>query len=207
MRTESVISHKGANAYLSYVVPAKGQIPATNRTYTFWLETLEQGHEMSGSTAQSQTYQHFYARNYVSGPIQLTGRVKTQTNYDVLAEFVRAHQTLMVTTSGGANTGSNTLLSLMILGIPTENLYYTGWINGFEGGAKRFNVAPQFVTSFQVVQDKHSTNDLVIPSYLKRATFTGAFLDGPVYTPPSTTVPNVLPGVTSVAPRGNPGTN
>lgn len=186
MDTEVVARHNGANAYLAYTRPAKGGRPAINRWFTFWLDSIEQTHEMAGNNSQAQTYQHFYARNYINGPIQIKGRVADQELYDKLAEFVRVHQVIMVTTSGGANSGSNIILPLMKFGIPSENLYYTGWINTFEGGAKRFNPAPPFTTSFQVVSDKHSTNEMIIPSYQKRAWFSGSFLDGPVYTPPTT---------------------
>lgn len=208
MNTETVVSVVGANAYLAYVAPGKGKAPSVARSFLFWLEVIEQGHEMSGSMAQSQLFQHFYARSYVGGPISLTGRVKTQEQYNLLGEFIRTHQLTMVSASGGSNVGNDTVLPLMRLGIPSENLYYTGWINAFEAGVKHFNVAPQFITSFQVAADKHSTNELTIPSYLKRATFTGAFLDGPVYVPPtSTPASNPLDNVTSVLPQGQPGTN
>jgi hypothetical protein len=181
MKVEIVNSHRNANAYISYVRPSVNG-DSTNRIFSFWLERLEQTHEINGQVIQAQTYQHFYARNYISGKLALTGRVKTQEDYDQLAEFVRSHQLLMVNTSGGADIGSK-LLPLMKLGIASENLYYTGWIDNFPAGAKRFNPAPQFTTQFTVASDKHSTNDKIIPSYLKRATFTGAFLDGPVFTP------------------------
>src|SRR4051812_37178766 len=103
MNVEIVNSNTGSNAYISYTTPQRGTKPATNRIYMFWLERIEQTHEMNGQVIQSQTYQHFYARNYISGKISLTGRVRTQDAYDALAEFVRSHQLLMINTSGGAN--------------------------------------------------------------------------------------------------------
>lgn len=207
MNIETVVNLKGANAYFSYIAPGKGKVPSVTRSFLFWLEIMEQGHEMAGTSHQSQMYQHFYARSYVGSAVSLTGRVKTQEQYDLLGEFVRSHQLTMVSASGGANVGSGTALPLMRLGVPSENLYYTGWINAFEAGVKHFNVAPQFLTSFQVAQDKHSTNELVIPSYLKRATFTGSFLDGPIYVPPKETTSSPLDDVTNIVPRGQPGPN
>jgi hypothetical protein len=80
----------------------------------------------------------------------------------------------------GRNNADGEAIPLMSLHISAENLYYAGWIATFEGGAKRFNVAPQFQVNFEVVNDRHSTSDKIIPSYAKRSRFTGAFLSGAV---------------------------
>lgn len=176
MQTEIVSSPPGANAELSYVTPDRV------RVFRFWLYEFEQGHSLNGSTQQSKLYQHFYAKSYAPSPVSITGRVKDQSQYDLLAQYIRDHQVLLVNAVGRDNSGTGNFASipLMRLHISGENLYCSGWIAAFEGGAKRFNVAPQVQMDFEVVNDLHSTNADIIPSFAIRSTFTGSFLKGAV---------------------------
>lgn len=156
---------------------------STTRIYQFWLEEIEQRHSLSGTSAQSQFFQHFYAKSYAPDPLQVTGRVRDQKQYDALAEYVRDHQILLVSTRGSNNpdvSAQKFQLPLMTLRIASEGLVYGGWIDSFEGGAKRFNVAPQFTFSFTTIEDRHSTNSKLVPSHALQSVFSGAFLTGPV---------------------------
>lgn len=167
-------------ATLTYKVPAHNGRPAKVRVFRFWPETFEQTHGLTGSKFQSHTWQHFYSKNYTAGQLHITGRVRYQEQYDQLAQFIRDHQFLMVTQIGASNDGKGDEISLLFLSIPSENLSWTGWIPSFEGGAKRFAVAPPLDFQFEVVSDRHSTNQYIIPSAALKSVFTGAFLSGPV---------------------------
>jgi len=178
MATSIINNPKAWNASLSYSQPGKGKIGNTLRIFRFWLMEIEQTHTLSGKVSQSKLYSHFYAKSYAPGRVAIQGRVRTQEQYDALASFIRAHQKLMVDQPGRSNSASTDALSLMTLGIKDENLYYAGWIPTFQGGAKRFNPAPPFNFDFEVIHDKHSTANKIIPSAAKRNVWSGAFLSG-----------------------------
>lgn len=186
MHTEIVLSPKAWNASIAYRVPA---VKTKWRIFRFWLMEVSQAHALSGKVVQAKMFSHFYAKSYAPGAVSITGRVRTQVQYDQLAEFIRAHQKLMVSQSGRSNAPGTDAISLMTLGIPDENLYYAGWIPTFSGGAKRFNPAPEFTFNFEVVHDRHSTASQIIPSAAKRSVFTGAFLDGPIKPTPDKEIP------------------
>lgn len=151
------------------------------RAYNFWLTEVSQDHQLSGTARQSRMYQHFYGRSYSPGQVQIIGKVKNQTQYNTLAKFVRHHHEALMSAVGGGNLTTNTNgLPLMSLHIQAESLYYSGWISTFQGGAKRFNVAPEISFGFEVVNDRHSTNDKIRASGALRATWNGSFLSGAV---------------------------
>jgi hypothetical protein len=165
---------------LSYTIPAHAGVKSKLRVYRFWPEILEQTHGINGSKSQSHTWQHFYSKNYAAGQLQITGRVRYQEQYDQLAQFIRDHQFLLVTQIGASNDDNGDQLSLMTLSVPSENLSWAGWIPRFQGGAKRFNVAPEVTFGFEVITDRHSTNEYIVPSAALKSVFTGQFLSGPV---------------------------
>jgi len=174
------------------------QYKSITRVFRFWPEIVEQGQTLAGSTAQSQFFNHFYAKGHAPQPVGITGRVRDQDMYDDLASYIRAHQILLVSTRGSNNPDTSAArfqLPLMTLRIPSEGLVYSGWIDRFEGGARRFNVAPQFSFSFTSIEDRHSTNDKIVPSHALRSVFSGAFLTGPVSQQQATT--EVTKGATS----------
>jgi hypothetical protein len=175
----------GRDQFGRNIPPGWGSLTYTNaggtrRIFRFYIETIEQSQNLAGSSQQAKMYQHFYARSYAPAPVHVTGRVRDQPMYDDLGEFIRAHQKLLITTAGRNNVFDNERLPMMRLNIPSENLAYNGWVNAFEGGAKRFNVAPQFDFDFEVISDKHSTNNKITPSAALRSTWSGAFLSGAV---------------------------
>lgn len=167
-------------AALTYTIPAHAGKAAKVRVFRFWPETLEQTHGLTGTKSQSHTWQHFYSKNYAGGQLHITGRVRYQEQYDQLAQFIRDHQFLMVTQIGASNDHKGDQISLMTLSVPTENLTWSGWIPAFEGGAKRFNPAPPIDFNFEVIVDRHSTNEYILPSAALKSVFTGRFLSGPV---------------------------
>jgi hypothetical protein len=178
MAVEILNNPKAWNASLSYVQPGATNAKNRIRVYRFWLMEIEQPHQLSGKNTQSKLYTHFYAKSYSPGQVEVQGRVRTQAEYDLLAVIIRTHQKLMVSQSGRSNATGTDAISLMTLGIKDENLYYAGWIPTFQGGAKRFNPAPPFTFRFEVIHDKHSTANKIIPSAAKRNVFSGAFLTG-----------------------------
>jgi hypothetical protein len=148
---------KSPNAYLRYWDTATGQFV---RRY-LWVMEVEQTHELSGSTYQSQYYQHFYGKSYAPGPVTVNGRVPTQAHYDALAEFIRKHQLLLINQPGASNLlnpnpSDPYSLPLLTLAVPSEGLNLEGYVTGFQGGAKRFNPAPPFNFDFVVINDAHS---------------------------------------------------
>ncbi len=141
-----------ANAYLTFST-SQGQ-----QRFNINVMEFYQTHALTGSEHQAHNHKHFYARSYAPGHVEVQGRTRTQDGYNRLAAYIRRHHRLMINQHGRHNVGTNRNkhLSLMTLGIPTENFYVAGWITSFEAGEKRFNPAPPFTFNFQVVQDKHS---------------------------------------------------
>ena len=156
------------NAYLQYRL-ANGR-----STYRMWVMDIQQTHNLAGMSAQSKMFQHFYPKSYSPGAIDVTGRVRTQEDYDSLADYIRKHQLLLVSGGGFSNTGpSEGQIPLIRMGIPSEALIVEGWIDSFQAGARRFNPAPEFKFSFYVVKDAHSANSDMIPAYAMRKWWSG----------------------------------
>lgn len=179
-KDENGIPLTGYNATLQYVAAGSGSGKAgKQRQYRFWLTNLDQTHSLAGEVRQSLLWQHFYARSYAPSLLSVQGRVRTQAQYDDLAEFVRAHQRQLVL-QPGRNNADDSSLALMRLDIPSEGLYYAGWVKSFPGGAKRFNPAPPFTFQFEVINDRHSSNSNLVPSSAIRSVWSGQFLSGSV---------------------------
>jgi hypothetical protein len=193
MAVDIVLNPPSWNASISYVKPGAVKSKNTLRVLRFYLMELEQPHLLGGSVHQSKLYSHFYARSYSPGQVQVKGRVRTQSAYDTMATFIRDHQKLMVTQPGRSNSSATDAISLMTLSIKDENLYYAGWIPSFQGGAKRFNPAPPIDFSFEVIHDKHSTANKIIPSAAKRVVWSGTFLTGAFVPDPKVKEPAFVP--------------
>ena len=58
------------------------QYKSITRVFRFWPEIVEQGQTLAGSTAQSQFFNHFYAKGHAPQPVGITGRVRDQDMYD-----------------------------------------------------------------------------------------------------------------------------
>jgi len=147
---------KRPNAYIQYW---DSDAALYHRRY-LWVMEIEQAHELAGSTAQSKLFQHFYSKSYTPGAMKVGGRVPTQDHYDMLTQFYRAWQMIIMASAGGSNlldpSHPEYTLPLMRLVIPSEDISYDGLIMGFVGGRKRFNIAPPFTFNFEVIQDNHS---------------------------------------------------
>lgn len=186
---------KAPNAYLQFWDSNTGQYVRRN----IWVDKIEQAHTMSGSTAQTLWFQHFYPKSYAPGPVKVSGRVPTQAHYDRLADHIRMHHGLLAEERGnstikGTNDSDTYHLNLMKLEVlkniqPPE--YYAkeqftvwGWVISFPAGAKRFNPAPPFTFDFEVILDRHSKNttpDLVSKEYNASQWFMDVFTFNQVF--------------------------
>lgn len=155
------------NGWLQYKPVRKGI-----QGFRFWVMEYSQAHQLSGTQAQSKMFQHFYARSYAAAPISVTARVRDDAEYHKLAKYIRGHHEELMRNPGMSNVRGGEL-PLMGLGIKDEGIYVTGWVESFEAGAKRFNVAPEVSFDFVVVQDSHSANTNMRPLSVTRAWWTG----------------------------------
>lgn len=144
-----------------------------NSGFGLWVMGLNQTHALGGSSAQSKWFKHFYTKSYSPGVMNVTGRVRTQHRYDQLAEFIRAHHEVLLSGESFSNTSEGIQIPLMKLSIPSENLYMDGWIENFQGGAKKFNPAPEFSFDFFIIRDNHSANYEMIPASVIRSWWEG----------------------------------
>lgn len=158
---------KGKNCNLSYT--------ANDIAHSFplWVMKIEQGHTLSGQSAQSKNMKHFYPRAYSPGDISVSGRCEDETEWQKLAYFIRAHQRNLINTPfderfARINTSNPGYKRLMRLSIPDEAMSVRGWIDTFSIAKKGFtNVAPEFSFDFFVVFD-YTATDIGISSRVQK---------------------------------------
>lgn len=160
------------NAFLRYTTP-KGK----TLQYNMWVMEYSQPHQVSGNSSQARMYKHFYPKSYSPGDIAVTGRVRTQLDYNNLARYIRGHHEAMMAVPGGSNLSSGSILPLIKLFITAEGINVDGFVKSFQAGAKRFNVAPEFQFSFTVIKDAHSKNTDMRAGYAVRQLWTGSFIN------------------------------
>jgi len=151
------------------------------RTQELWVMDIYQTYGMAGSTSKAKYYQHWYPMNFSMGPMTIKGRVRTQTDYNNLAEFIRRHQRLMASESGQTNVKGDSQddLHFMRLEIKSEAIYVDGFIKSFKADHHRFNVAPEFEFNFEVMRDGFQdvvTGDANVSQALHDAWFIGVNL-------------------------------
>ena len=125
------------------------------RDQMLWVMDIYQTYGMAGSTSSAKYYRHWYPMNFNMGPMTIKGRVRTQTDYNNLSEFIRRHQRLMASESGQTNIRGDAQddLHLMRLEIKSEAVFVDGFIKNFKADQHRFNVAPEFTFDFEVIRD------------------------------------------------------
>lgn len=146
---------RGINAYILYRFNKRQHIKR------LWVMQLEQAHQLQGNSAQSRFTRHFYPRSYAPGAMQVTGRCRTEKEYQELARFIRTHQRRLITSPYNfarlAHNAKGYQL-LMKLGIPDEGVSLRGWIPNFNLSKRGvFNPAPEFTFQFDIAFDPHST--------------------------------------------------
>lgn len=159
------------NAALIYTPPGKNTLH-----YNMWVTEYSQPHTLAGTTAQAKLFKHFYPNSYAPGAISIKGRVPTQKDYNNLGTFIRNHHMLLMGLPGLSNAGSKQL-PLMKLVVDGEGIVVEGFVESFDDGAQRFNVAPEFQLDIVVIKDLHSKNQDIIPAYAMRSAWIGRFVD------------------------------
>ena len=150
----------GANATLSFV------LGKTRYTHALWVTSLEQPHQLQGTTQQSRRTQHFYPTSYSPGNLDIKGRCYTTEEYQALANFVRYHQEVMIDSPGLSVQGpasTKGFSRLLRFKMTSEQRDLHGWVERF-----RFTktgvlaVAPEFEMSFFVAYDGFSKQKVVV---------------------------------------------
>lgn len=157
----------GMNGMISYRLPN-----GTVRQRKIWVMKIEQGHQLSGIAAQSAVTKHFYPRSYAPGQLTVSGRCRTEIEYQRLARFIRNHHRSIINSqyTNFARTSLNApgYNLLLKLSIPDEGILIRGWVPNFSITKKGyFNPAPEYQMPFHVVFDPHSTN-IVISHQIKK---------------------------------------
>jgi hypothetical protein len=158
------------NAHLKY-------LDNSRKSHIFYLYVMEydQPFELAGSEEQSLRYQHFYAKSYAPGDMNVMGRAPHQTQYNSLAEYIREFHWRIINASPASNAKGD-FIPMLNLVIPVEGISVHGIIKSFTAGAKRFNVAPPFSFDFMVMKNDYQSTVNFQPSYTLRATWTGGLV-------------------------------
>ena len=144
------------NASLSYT------IDSTNFRQELFVMDLEQTHELSGTTAQSRLYRQFYPRAYAPGDMKVSGRCRSQEEYQQLGLFIREHQrrlldspaNVMFNRADLTNPGYQRLLRLSV---PSEGIILRGYVQRFTISKRGVHdPAPEYSFDFVVVFDPHA---------------------------------------------------
>lgn len=189
------------NASLSYTPSGRA-----TQTLELWIMNYAQPHTASGTAQQSKMYKHFYPSNYAPGALTVNGNVRTQDDYNNLAEFIRTHHEVLVNSSGQTNVGISGLPLINFL-IPSEGLNLIGFVQNFKAGAQRFNPAPPFTFDFFITTDANSANDKIVPAYALRSMINGDFVDEGSLTLGALTIPAPTTTSTTKTPITSPTPN
>jgi len=158
------------NAWLHFVDNSKKA-----HYFYIWVMEYDQPFELAGVEEQAKKYQHFYSKSYAPGDMTVTGRSPYQTEYNNLAEYIRAYHNALINSAPASNAKGD-FIPLLTLHIPAEGVSVTGVIKSFEAGAKRFNVAPPFTFDFMVIRNAHQITTNFTPSHVIRSTWSGAYV-------------------------------
>lgn len=155
-----------------------------NEKIDFWIEEIETGFGMSGTTAQSRTLRQFMPHSIVQPSIRVTGRAPNSFQYNRLASFVRASHWNALHTGLLAREGfvRHENINGKTVTVPTVRLIVRngsskgfpyngrhvkgihvpwaleGYIKSMKAGAKRFDQAPQFSFEFFIAESLTSQN-------------------------------------------------
>lgn len=151
----------GHNATLDYrAISANGK-KYVARQFFLYVEKLSQSHTLSGSSSQGRYSKHFYARSYAPGDMELKVRCRSQDDYQNLALFVREHQRTLVAQPGKfevTSSASAGFKRLLRLSVPSENIFYHGWIKTITISKKGvFEQAPECTLTYTVAFDNGFT--------------------------------------------------
>lgn len=144
---------------------------------SLWITHLQQDNQLVGPTAQSRNTRHFYPRSYGPGDLIIQGIAPDQHSYQELAAFIRGHQEYLLTNlkptiSSGNDKYISKYQGLLNLNIPSEQIYYFGWVGTFMLQKRGvFEPAPKWDFNFIIARDENSEN--VAISHAIKKQFTG----------------------------------
>lgn len=132
------------------------------QSHPIYIVSISQPQSLSGSTAQSANYRHFYPRSHLPGDIEVQGFCKSQDEYQQLALFIRQHQRALLNTPNDVRyqfPNSQDSQRLLLLDVPTEQTHWRGFVKTF-GMVKKgvFVPAPTYTFNLVVVFDSTSEN-------------------------------------------------
>lgn len=174
-----MLTYNNNNAQVSFLVPPPLYVPFPSvptptaelpRAKPLWVTKIKQINKLEGKYGQSLLTRHFYPRSFGYGNLQITGiagssldptsneMIDGQQTYQNLAQFIREHQTTLVSQLDLFN---NYLMNLQIF---AEGIYVRGFVDKFTLTKRGvFEPAPEYNFEFIIVHWDERDDDWNIP--------------------------------------------